>query len=75
MLGEERKTVSIANIRIKSDQKFAALNQPERWVQKGAVVKVLNKSLDGFYKQKGFITEVTGLTPFFIERTQLLYTI
>ena len=37
------------------------LTKPERWIQKGAVVKVMSKALDGFYKQKGEIKEVTGL--------------
>lgn len=60
-LGQDRKTVSIANICIKTGDKLKVLSQPERWVQKGAVVKITTKALDGFHKQKGFITEVSGL--------------
>jgi len=58
---QEKKTTAIASINIKSKEKFVALHQPERWVQKGAVVKVMSDALEGFHKQKGFIKEVSGL--------------
>ena len=43
--GEEKKTMQIASIEIKSNQKLKILAKPVRWVQVGAVVK-------GFYIQR-----------------------
>jgi len=58
--GEEKKTVQIASIEIKSNQKLKILAKPVRWVQVGAVVKVKSNSIAEFHKQKGFVKEVNG---------------
>ena len=56
---KESKAINLANVAIKTiSQKLPT--ERVRWICRGIVVKVLNQDLDGFYKKKGFIEEITG---------------
>jgi len=55
----EKKAVSLANVEIKTISKKLPTER-ERWICRGAVVKVMQEDLEGFYKKKGFIEECVG---------------
>ena len=59
MVGEESKAINLASVAIKTIAKKLPTERV-RWICRGIVVKVLNKELDGFFKKKGFIEEITG---------------